>query len=277
MAPGQRETDPFSGYCAGWEFLLGSKIQEPALEKAPGGLMKLTAMTDFLAASFLKSGALGYLIEGGIFMWVILALGILAVAVMIERWRTLKILQGNSADLRQDVIAKLAQGSIGEAIATCDQSVGPVAAVLGNGLRKYLVLDELNYEPARIEDQVTKSMEAYGVHVVAALERHLPVLATVSSVAPMVGFLGTVQGMVISFAEIVETMGKKNIVEAAASGIQTALLTTCFGLIVGIPAYMAFNYFNSVINQFVLEVEQSSAELIEAVSVQLTLDKRHSA
>jgi biopolymer transport protein ExbB len=69
-------------------------------------------------------------------------------------------------------------------------------------------------------------------------------------------------------------MGKVNIVEAAASGIQTALLTTCFGLIVGIPAYMAFNYFMSVINSFVLEVEQSSAELIEAVSLQLTLNKR---
>ena len=116
-------------------------------------------------------------------------------------------------------------------------------------------------------------MEAYGVNVVAALERHLPILATISSVAPMLGFLGTVQGMIVMFAQIQVTKGS-NIIEAAASGIQTALLTTCFGLIIGIPAYMAFNYFMSTINNFVLDVEQSAAELIEAISIQLTLQKR---
>ncbi len=227
-----------------------------------------------IVSSFLDSGALGLLLKGGVFMWPILILGILAVAVIIERYRSLKILDSRSEKVRKEVIDELAGGDIDKAISKCDGSQGPVAAVMGNGLRKYLVLEELEYEPARIEEQVTKSMEAYGVHVVAALERHLPILATVSSVAPMLGFLGTVQGMIVSFANIVETMGQVNIVEAAASGIQTALLTTCFGLIVGIPAYMAFNYFMSVINNFVLEVEQSAAELIEAVSVQLTLSAR---
>jgi len=62
-----------------------------------------------------------------------------------------------------------------------------------------------------------------------------------------------------------------NIVEAAASGIQVALLTTCFGLIVGIPAYLGFNYFSGVINGFVLEVETTSTELIELITLQLTL------
>ena len=116
-------------------------------------------------------------------------------------------------------------------------------------------------------------MENYGVHVVAALERHLPILATISSVAPMLGFLGTVQGMIVAFSDIVEKMGEVNIVEAAASGIQVALLTTCFGLIVGIPAYIFFNYFTSIINGFVLEVEGTAAELIEVVTVRLTLDR----
>ena len=233
-------------------------------------------MSTQIAAAILESGALGFLIKGGVFMWVILFLGILAVAVIIERWRSLKILNTRSDVIRENVVNHLANGDISGAINTCDSAHGPVAAVLGNGLRKYLVLNQLGYEPSRVEEQVTKSMEAYGVNVVAALERHLPILATVSSVAPMLGFLGTVQGMIVSFANIVETMGKVNIVEAAASGIQTALLTTCFGLIIGIPAYMAFNYFMSVINNFVLEVEQSAAELIEAVSVQLTLQSRNS-
>jgi biopolymer transport protein ExbB len=114
-------------------------------------------------------------------------------------------------------------------------------------------------------------MESYSVHIVAALERHLPILATISSVAPMIGFLGTVQGMIVSFANIVEMMGEVNIVEAAAGGIQVALLTTCFGLIVGIPAFLGFNYFSSIINRFVLEVESTATELVEIVTLQLTL------
>ena len=67
----------------------------------------------------------------------------------------------------------------------------------------------------------------------------------------MLGFLGTVQGMIVAFKDIVAQMGETNIVEAAASGIQVSLLTTCFGLIVGIPAYVAFNYFTGVIKEII--------------------------
>ena len=65
----------------------------------------------------------------------------------------------------------------------------------------------------------------------------------------MLGFLGTVQGMIVAFGDIEANIGQQNIVQAAASGIRVALLTTAFGLIVGIPAYMAFNYFTGIINE----------------------------
>jgi len=181
------------------------------------------------------------------------------------------MLDNDDADLRQQVLDLLTEDRVEDARNLCDSARGPVAAILSNGLRKYLILRRLGYDPAKIEEQVLQSMENYSVHIVAALERHLPILATVSSVAPMVGFLGTVQGMIVSFANIVATMGEVNIVEAAASGIQVALLTTCFGLIVGIPAYLGFNYFSGVINGFVLEVETTSTELIELITLQLTL------
>ena len=227
-------------------------------------------------SDLMHSGAMGYLIDGGLFMWPILILAILAAGVIIERYRSLKMLSTDGDALRAQVLDMLRHDRVEEAMELCDAKRGPVAAILSAGLRKFLLLRRLNYDPARIEEQVVKGMEDYGVHVVAALERHLPVLATVSSVAPMIGFLGTVQGMIVAFRDIVATMGEKNIVEAAASGIEIALLTTCFGLIVGIPAYMAFNYFTSVINRFVLEVEESAAELIEAVTLQMTLE-RHEA
>ena len=225
-------------------------------------------------SEFLDSGAIGLLIDGGFFMWPILIMAIVALAVIIERWRSLKMLDTDNETLRQAVLEDLTNNRIEQALERCDRERGPVAAILANGLRKYLVLNRLNYDPARLEEQVVKSMESYGVHIVAALERHLPVLAIVSSVAPMLGFLGTVQGMIVAFRNIVamDETGGGNIIQAAASGIEVALLTTCFGLIVGIPAFMAFNYFSSVINNFVLEVEESAAELMEAVTLQLTLN-----
>lgn len=222
---------------------------------------------------FFNSGASGLLLEGGIFMWPILFMLIAAVAVTIERYRSLKLLDVDAEELREEVLHLLTEDKIEEALQRCDSSQGPVPAVLANGLRKYLVLRRLDYDPAQLENQVVKSMENYGVHIVAALEKHLPILATVASVAPMLGFLGTVQGMVIAFGDIESNAGQQNIVQAAAAGIRVALLTTCFGLIVGIPAYLAFNYFTSIINNFVLQVEASAAELIEVVTLRLTLQR----
>ncbi len=223
-----------------------------------------------------ETGPIGLLITGGWFMLPILLLAIVALAVIIERWRSLKMLNTNNETLREAVLDDLTNDRPEEALARCDNQRGPVAAVLANGMRKYIVLRKLGYDAGRLEEQVVKSMENYGVHIVAALERHLAVLAIISSVAPMLGFLGTVAGMIESFNDIVQNVesgASKNIVTDAANGIRVALLTTCFGLMVGIPAFMAFNYFSSVINTFVLEVEESATQLMEAVTLQLTLDQ----
>jgi len=227
-------------------------------------------------AGFFESGALKLLLEGGPFMWPLLALLVMAIAVIIERYRSLKLLETDAGSLREEVIELLSEDKVEESLKLCDSARGPVPAILSNGLRKYLVLRRLNYDQAQMEQQVVKSMENYGVNIVAALERHLPILATIASVAPMLGFLGTVQGMIVAFGDIEANIGQQNIVQAAASGIRVALLTTAFGLIVGIPAYMAFNYFTGLINDFVLQVESSAAELIEVVSLRLTLDKESS-
>ncbi len=204
----------------------------------------------------------------------ILVMGILAAGVIIERYRSLKMLTSDPGSVRGDVLNFLREDRVEDALKLCEDEQGPVPAILSAGLRKFLVLRRLGYDPARIEEQVVKAIDDYGVHVVAALEKHLPVLATISSVAPMLGFLGTVAGMITSFQDIVAQMGETNIVEAAADGISVALLTTAFGLIIGIPAFMAFNYFSSVINRFVLDVEESAQELMEAVTLQMALERR---
>lgn len=224
-------------------------------------------------AEMMNSGAMGYMVEGGIFMWPILLLGILAAGVIIERYRSLKLLGTDNEALRAQVLDLLNNDRVEDALTLCDKQQGPVPAILSVGLRKFLVLKKLGYDAGKIEEQVSKSMDSYGIHIVAALEKHLPILATVASAAPMVGFLGTVQGMVISFKDIVQGVGTQNIVTLAAAGIMVALLTTVFGLIVGIPAFVAFNYFTSVVNRFVLDVEESATELIEAVTLKMALNE----
>ena len=227
-------------------------------------------------SDMIQSGATGLLIDGGWFMLPILLMGIVAAGVIIERYRSLKMLRSDTGDVRARVLELLREDRVEDALSFCNDQQGPVPAVLSAGIRKYLMLQQLGHDPARIEEQVVKAMDDYGVHIVAALERHLPVLGTVSSAAPMLGFLGTVAGMITSFNDIVEQMGETNIVEAASQGISQALLTTCFGLIVGIPAFMAFNYFTSVINSYVLDVEESATELIETVTQEMALSRQSS-
>ena len=237
---------------------------ESAPEDASGGWF----------SDMIHSGATGLLIDGGWFMLPILLMGIVAAGVIIERYRSLKMLRSDTGDVRARVLELLREDRVEDALSFCNDQQGPVPAVLSAGIRKYLMLQQLGHDPARIEEQVIKAMDDYGVHIVAALERHLPVLGTVSSAAPMLGFLGTVAGMITSFNDIVEQMGETNIVEAASQGISQALLPTCFGLIVGIPAFMAFNYFTSVINSYVLDVEESATELIETVTQEMALSRQ---
>ncbi|MHC4355646.1 MAG: MotA/TolQ/ExbB proton channel family protein [Planctomycetota bacterium] len=246
--------------------------QQP--EAKDGRAAEVPAQSSEDDVHILRSGAIGLLLRGGFFMWPILIMGIVASGVIIERYRSLRMLTTDSGEVRIKVRELLHADSVEKAMKLCDREQGPVPAILMAGLRKFLVLRRLGYDPAKIEEQVVKAMDDYSSHIVAALERHLPILATVSSVAPMLGFLGTVHGMIVAFDDIVAKMGETNIVEAAAGGISVALLTTCFGLIVGIPAFMAFNYFTSVINRFVLQVEESATDLIETVTLHMALKRR---
>ncbi len=218
-----------------------------------------------------ESGVMWYMHHGGIFMWPILLMAIVAAGVVIERYRSLRMLTTDNLALRKQVLELLHADKVEEAMELCNRSQGPVAAILAVGLRRFLLLRRLNYDAARIEEQVVKAMDDYAVHIIAALERHLPILGTISSVAPMVGSVGTVVGMVILFQDIAAKAGTENIVKAAAAGIQVKLLVTVWGLLVGIPAYLFFNYFTTVINRYVLHVEETATELIEAVTLRLAL------
>jgi biopolymer transport protein ExbB len=223
----------------------------------------------FAEKEWWQSGAMGYMTDGGPFMWPILLLAILAAGVVIERFRALRLIAIDGDALRRQVLDLLHQDRVEEAVALCGRSHGPVPAILAVGIHRYRLLRRLNYDPMKIEEQVVKAMEDYGSHITAALEKNLPILSTVASVAPMLGSLGTVVGMVLMFQGITTMSADQNIIKVAAAGIQVKLIVTVWGLMVGIPAYMFFNYFTSVVSKHILDAEETASQLVEALILQL--------
>ena len=226
-------------------------------------------LTLFADNEWWQSGALGYMIAGGPFMWPILLLAVVATGVVIERFRALRLMAQDAEELRRQVLDLLHNDQVEEAVALCARSHGPVPAILAVGIHRYKLLRKLNYEPTKIEEQVVKAMEDYGSHISAALEKNLPILSTVASVAPMLGSLGTVVGMVLMFQGITEMRPEDNIIKQAAAGIKVKLIVTVWGLVVGIPAYMFFNYFMTVVNRHILDAEETASQLVEALVLQL--------
>jgi biopolymer transport protein ExbB len=145
------------------------------------------------------------------------------------------------------------EGKLGEALTLCENTPGPVPAILLSGLRQ----DPREDRPGR---DVEKAMASTGTIELGFLERGLVVLATVATVAPLMGFLGTVWGMIAAFGAI-ESAGQ---VEATlvAAGIKIALLTTAAGLLIAIPINIAYNYFVTRIDQLIVDMEEGTTTVL---------------
>src|SRR5688572_12883828 len=124
------------------------------------------------------TGLLGWYIDGGVFLIPLFLCQVIALGVIIERIAAYRSIRIDTAKFRAKIKALLAEGKIDDAIAQCDATPGPVAATLGVGLRRFKLLRALNRAPDRIEDDVSKAIDDYGVHITAILERHVPILAT---------------------------------------------------------------------------------------------------
>ena len=136
----------------------------------------------------------------------------------------------------------------------CEEYGGPIANIMKAGLLKY----------GRPQEEIERTIEAASAHELSRLERGLSVLATVSNIAPLLGFLGTVSGMINSFDALARA-GLSN-PGLVAKGISEALITTATGLAVAIPMLVAYNYFTSRVSKFVLEMETSANVLLETYS-----------
>lgn len=141
-----------------------------------------------------------------------------------------------------------------KAIALCEQSEHIMASVFRAALNR---LDQ-----GKAKDQISLTFETRTTYVVAQLERHLNTLATISGAAPMLGFLGTVIGMVLAFKEMAMSAGQADISQLAG-GIYTALTTTIAGLVVGIISYIAYNQLVNVLQRITQQFESMVNAVLE--------------
>ena len=193
-----------------------------------------------------------YFKEGGWIMYLLLAASVIATVVSIERFLVLRKAKVNVneflAKLRK---ALLVNRSIQDGVKVCEQYKGPIASIMKAGLLKH----------GHDKEEIEKTIENAALYEMGRLERRLPILATVANVAPLLGFFGTVTGMMSSFDALAKA-GLSN-PGLVASGIKEALTTTAGGLLVAIPFQILYNFFMSKVNKFVRDVETSSNMLIE--------------
>jgi biopolymer transport protein ExbB len=195
---------------------------------------------------------LKYFVEGGWVMYPLLVISIASAYFILERWWVLRRARADSNTLVQRLRDGLLGGGDVEAcIRTCEEYRGPVAAVLKAGLLRH------GAPPAEVE----KALENTAIHEVARLERGLGVLASAANVAPLIGFFGTVVGMIESF-DVLATAGLNN-PGLVARGISVALITTAGGLTIAIPVQLFYNYFTSSVAVFVREMETCANILVE--------------
>ena len=191
--------------------------------------------------------------KGGPFMWPLLFALILGIAVALERLWTLSRASINTRKFFAAVQEALEEGGAEQAAEVCANTRGPVASIFHAGL---LRLD-------RGIDHVEKAIEASGAIEMAFLEKGMVWLATVANVAPLLGFLGTVSGMIKAFQAIADAGDVEPSI--VASGISEALITTAAGLAIAIPIQVVHNLFVSRVDKIIIDMEETSTAFVDTL------------
>lgn len=194
--------------------------------------------------------------DGGFMMYPLVLCSLIAIGVMLAKAWTLTIAHRDSKKLLSEIESLGVSGRLGEAITTAEETRGPVAAILLAGLRRLRDRGDARTDGKDIQ----KAIATTGVIELDFLERGLTVLGTIANVAPMLGFLGTVIGMILAF-QAIEIAGQ---VEPGlvAGGIKVALITTATGLSIAIPVNIGYNFFVTRIDRLILDMEEGAQEVL---------------
>jgi len=201
-------------------------------------------------------GLLTLFADGGAMMYPLVLCSLIALGVIIAKAWTLWLAHKSTKAVLAKVEESARAGRIEEAIQIASETPGPTAAILLAGLKRIRM-------GSVAEGEVPRAVSTTGAIELGFLERGLVILATVANVAPLMGFLGTVAGMILAFAAI-EAAGDVD-PTLVAGGIKVALLTTATGLTIAIPVNIGYNYFVTRIDGLILDMEQGTQQILNLV------------
>ena len=199
----------------------------------------------------IKSGGLA----GQLIIALLSVLLIVALYIYFERLFTIKAASKVDPNFMNQIKDHVINGKIEAAKAVCAQVDSPVSRLIDKGISRI----------GRPLADINSAIENAGKLEVYSLEKNVSILATISGAAPMIGFLGTVIGMILSIFEIANSGGQIDI-KLLADGLYTAMTTTVAGLVVGIVAYIAFNHLVGRTNKVVYQMEANSVEFLDLLN-----------
>jgi len=194
-------------------------------------------------------------LKGGWIMIPIFALLLIAVYIIIERIIGINKSAKEDPSFMNRIKDYIFDGKIDSAINLCRQTDSPTARMIEKGITRL----------GRPMDEIVQAVENVGNMEVAKLEKGLPLLASCAGGAPMIGFLGTVTGMVRAFFDMSNAGDQLNM-DVLSAGIYEALITTVAGLMVGIVAFFAYNYLGSRVNAVVNKMEAKTMEFMDILT-----------
>ncbi len=199
-----------------------------------------------------ESLSLWYLLkEGGVLMIPLALCSLALVFIFFERLMVIRKSAQYDPFFMVRVREYLQEGNAAAARSLAKTTPGPIARMVEKGLSRY----------GRSAEQIEKSMEATGRQEIYNLEKNLGILNTISRIAPIFGFLGTIAGMIVLFYNI-QHVGFS--LDAIAGGIYTKMVTSAVGLIIGLIAYLAYDYLNTQVNKITNRMEAAGADLQDA-------------
>ncbi len=193
--------------------------------------------------------------DGGFMMYPLILCSLIALGVIIAKAWTLWVAHRESQNLLKEIEEFGIGGRLEDAIQKAEETRGPVAAILLAGLRRV--------QEEHTGKDVQKAINTTGVIELDFLERGLAVLATIANVAPMLGFLGTVIGMIIAF-QAIEIAGEVD-PSLVAAGIKVALITTAAGLTIAIPVNVAYNFFVTRVDRLIQDMEEGAQSVLALI------------
>ncbi len=189
--------------------------------------------------------------KGGVIMWLILALSLIAAVLIIERLFYFRKIRVGEEKMISRLKTTLQKGHFDEALSICENNPSPITNLMRVGI------EHRGYSPETIKNSI---LDAANLEI-PRMEKHLPALGTITHIAPLLGLLGTVTGNISAFG-VLGKFGAVGDPGLLAKGISEALLTTAAGLIVAIPAIIFYNYLVNKANHTILWLENRVNELV---------------